>query len=474
MQRVYLLMPSQARPQTLCGQIRFGIRHLMQLNELLAQIDSLKAELDKLRPLKGEVEHRIMQKFRLDWNYHSNAIEGNSLTLGETRAFLLEGLTADGKPLKDHLDIKGHDELISFLQLYIQRNEKLTEAAVREMHKILLKEPYDVDAMTADGRVVRRKVRLGEYKTEPNCVRMNSGEIHTYVQPEDVPAKMDELIQWHRGQEAKGDLHPLLHAALLHYKFVEIHPFDDGNGRMARILMNLILMRSGFPPVVIKLQEREPYIAALRRADAGETEGIVSFVGKCVVEAENLYLRGAKGESIDDADDIDKAVRLLKQELSDLATPVELSKEVQVKILNDKVIPLLVRLDVKLKQFDEFYQANSATISVTHLNQMAETTSAVRNQMPSTLSEMATKGTFWKAVSFRYHWEHFAKGQTGFSTSVGFALIFSSRSYLLKSSLFPEKTLDYKTWLSDDELTAVVSHLAKAVFDDIQKKRPKN
>src|SRR6185503_18523789 len=130
----------------------------MDLNELLGQIDALKAEIDSLRPLKPEVEHRVMQKFRLDWNYHSNAIEGNSLTLGETRAFLLEGLTASGKPLKDHLDIKGHDELISFLELFIQRKERLTEAAIREMHKILLKEPYEVDAITPDGRITKKKV----------------------------------------------------------------------------------------------------------------------------------------------------------------------------------------------------------------------------------------------------------------------------------------------------------------------------
>src|SRR6185503_4283381 len=143
----------------------------MDLNELLGQIDALKADIDKLRPLKPEVEHRIMQKFRLDWNYHSNAIEGNSLTMGETRAFLMEGLTADGKPLKDHLDIKGHNELLTFLELFIQRKELLTEAAVREMHRILLHEPYDTEAMTLDGKVVKKKVRLGEYKQTENFVR---------------------------------------------------------------------------------------------------------------------------------------------------------------------------------------------------------------------------------------------------------------------------------------------------------------
>src|SRR5580692_153570 len=194
----------------------------MQLKDLLTEIDSLKAEIEKLRPLKPEIEQRIFKKFRLDWNYHSNAIEGNSLTLGETRAFLLEGLTANGKPLKDHLDIKGHDELITFLQSYIQKKEPLTEADIRGMHQILLKESYETDAFTSDGRIVKRKVRLGEYKTEPNAVRMGSGEIHQYVSPQDVAPEMAELVAWLRLEEVKRDLHPLIQAAMFHHRFVLI------------------------------------------------------------------------------------------------------------------------------------------------------------------------------------------------------------------------------------------------------------
>src|SRR5436309_12140668 len=149
----------------------------MQLDDMLAELNRLKAEIERLRPLKPEVEQRIMQKFRLDWNYHSSAIEGNSLSPGETRAFLLEGLTANGKPLKDHLDLKGHNELLGFLELFIQRREELTEAAVREMHKILLREPYETEAVTLEGHIVKKLVRLGEYKQTPNFVRTASGDI---------------------------------------------------------------------------------------------------------------------------------------------------------------------------------------------------------------------------------------------------------------------------------------------------------
>src|SRR5215216_787601 len=121
------------------------------IQELLQSVDAAKAHLDSLRPLNREQEDRAMQKFRLWWTYHSNAIEGNSLTQGETEMFLMEGLTAKGKPLKDHLDLRGHSNAINYLLGFIRDKEVLTEAAIRELHTILLVEPYQVQAITPDG-----------------------------------------------------------------------------------------------------------------------------------------------------------------------------------------------------------------------------------------------------------------------------------------------------------------------------------
>ena len=124
----------------------------MALNELLARVDTLRAQVDALRPLDPDQEARLVQKLNLEWNYHSNAIEGNTLTLGETRAFLLYGITAQGKPFRDYLDIKGHNEAIRYLEDLVRGGEVLTEALIRELHRILLVEAYDVDAVTPDGR----------------------------------------------------------------------------------------------------------------------------------------------------------------------------------------------------------------------------------------------------------------------------------------------------------------------------------
>ncbi len=139
---------------------------------LLARIDQAKAELDAMRPLDRELENRILQKFRLWWTYHSNAIEGNKLTQGETEMFLMEGLTAKGKPLKDHLDLRGHSNAVNYLLAFIRGNEKpLTEAEIRKLHEVLLVEAYLVPVITPDGLPAEKTIAPGQYKTQPNHVR---------------------------------------------------------------------------------------------------------------------------------------------------------------------------------------------------------------------------------------------------------------------------------------------------------------
>jgi len=233
-----------------------------KLDALLSRADELKAQLDAARPLSEEIEQRVMQRFRLWWTYHSNAIEGNRLTQGETEIFLLEGLTAKGKPLKDHLDLRGHGNAINYLLDFIRHREVLTEAAIRELHKVLLIEPYQVEAITPTGEPTTKVVALGEYKSQPNHVRTPTGEIHFYTTPEDTPAKMKDLLDRYRDLQQKNS-HPLKVAALFHHGFTAIHPFDDGNGRMARLLMNLILMQHGYPPAVIRISERGSIFAGL-------------------------------------------------------------------------------------------------------------------------------------------------------------------------------------------------------------------
>ena len=280
-----------------------------------AALDRLKADLNALRPLSPEQEARVLQKFRLDWNYNSNAIEGNSLTLGETRSLLLHGLTAAGKPIRDHLDIRGHNEAVLWLEEIVRDERPLTEQFIRGMHEVLLGEAYEVPAQTPGGQPTRKLIHPGQYKSGPNNVLTVTGEMFYFATPEETPAKMTDLVDWYRREAEAAALHPVALAAEFHYRFVRIHPFDDGNGRMSRLLMNLILLRHGYPMTVIKATDRNQYLAALAAADAGEIEPFFQFIGENVATSLQLMIRAAKGESIDEPDDLDKKLALLKKQL---------------------------------------------------------------------------------------------------------------------------------------------------------------
>jgi Fic family protein len=332
--------------------------------EILPRINQLKTELDALRPLDAEREARIMQKFRLDWNFHSNHLEGNSLSYGETKALILFGITAQGKPLKDHLEMTGHNEALKWIEEVVQEERPLTENFIRQLHTLLLKEPYQVDAITPEGQPTKKWVKVGEYKTTPNNVITATGEPFYFATPEETPAKMHDLIAWYREQEEKSELHPLLLAAEFHYKFVRIHPFDDGNGRTARILMNFILMKHGLPPVIIKTQDKENYFAALRQADAGFLEPFIEYIGENLAHSLELMLKGAKGESIDEPDDVDKEIALLEQRLNSLGKNIEKTKSKETLLeLHQKVLkPLLVELMSQNEKFKNFYKELSFEI----------------------------------------------------------------------------------------------------------------
>lgn len=290
---------------------RFVARSKM---EILQKIDQLKTELEALRPLDAEREGRIMQKFRLDWNYHSNHLEGNSLTYGETKALILFGITAQGKPLKDHLEMTGHNEAIKWIEEVVKEERPLTENFIRQLHELLLKEPYQVDALTPNGQPTKKWIQIGQYKSSPNNVVTVTGEIFYFATPEETPSMMHDLLAWYRSEKEKNELHPLQLAALFHYRFIRIHPFDDGNGRTARILMNFILLQHRLPPVIIKTEDKLHYFAALRQADAGLLEPFIEYIGENLERSLDLMVRGARGEPVEEFEDIEKELTLLYQQ----------------------------------------------------------------------------------------------------------------------------------------------------------------
>ncbi len=335
------------------------------MSNIIEEIDRLKEELDALRPLPSEIVGQIEQKLRIESNYHSNAVEGNSLTLGETRSLILHGLTAHGKPLRDHLDIEGHDEAVKAMEDAVKRDELLNEVFIRNLHKVLLKEPYENDAITPDGQPVKRRIAIGKYKTQPNNVRTSTGEIYYFTPPDQVKSAMGDLIDWYRRQEEE-DEHPIIIAATFHYRFIRIHPFDDGNGRMARLLMNMILIKHGYTVAVVPVEERGQYIGMLEQADKTEdlTE-FIAYIAHCCKYALNLHLKAARGEDIEDVEDIDKEIALFKRSLEkgtgETIDVREYEKDtgetIEAREYAEKVLyPLFFYCKEKVEQFSDMFE----------------------------------------------------------------------------------------------------------------------
>ena len=317
----------------------------------------LKAQLDALRPLDADQEKRIWQKFRFDWNYHSNNIEGNSLTFGETKSLLLHNITAQGKSLKDHIEITGHNEAIDVLVDLTRGDAPLTESFVRQLHELILRERCQVDAITPEGAPTRRWIEVGQYKTGHNHVQTVTGEIFRFAEPMDVPGKMHTLLQTINELQAPSSAEVVFVAAKAHYDFVLIHPFDDGNGRMARLLMNLILIKYGFPPAIIKTQDKQQYFSALRQADGGQLDVFVEYIAGCVCASLQIMLAGARGESVEEPDEQDRKIKMLARMIEGKAGKLSATRTVEAldTLFEHSFVPLARRLSEAAKKFEPMY-----------------------------------------------------------------------------------------------------------------------
>lgn len=242
------------------------------------KIDFLKKELDDLRPLPSAAVRNLEEVYRVEWTYNSNAIEGNTLTLLETKLVLEEGLTIGGKKLREHFEVINHSEAISYVQDVVSRNIELSEYVIKSIHHLVLKNIEDENA----GRYRMINVKI-------------SGSQHTPPHFTVVPEKMEKLVQWYH--EQKDQLHPIELAAQFHFQFVYIHPFSDGNGRTARLLMNLILMNDGFPPAIVKAANdaRLKYYESLEEASIRDNlKPFIQLIAGCVEDSLQKYIGAVK------------------------------------------------------------------------------------------------------------------------------------------------------------------------------------
>ena len=231
------------------------------------KIDKLFEQWQDLQALSERKQHLLSQRFTVDYNYNSNHIEGNTLTYGQTELLLLFGRVSGEGSLKDFNDMKASEVTVQMLQEELFEDKPLTQHFIRLLHQTLLREDYTVYRTLPDGTTTHYVIHAGAYKSRPNSVITRYGDRFEYASPQETPALMTDLVDWYNQAEASQALHPVELVALFHYRYIRIHPFEDGNGRMARLLVNYILARHKYPMLVVRHRNKEQYLDALHESD---------------------------------------------------------------------------------------------------------------------------------------------------------------------------------------------------------------
>jgi Fic family protein len=326
------------------------------------KIETLFKEWQSLQPVKEEYQQRLDQKFMLEFNYNSNHIEGNTLTYGQTEMLLMFGKAVDEANMKDLEEMKASNVGLKMVkEMAIDKEQPLTEYFIRTLHKTLLREDYTVYRQLPDGTSTSYVVHAGQYKTRPNSVITATGERFEYASPEETPALMTDLLQWYNQAETEGTMTPIELASLFHYRYIRIHPFEDGNGRISRLMVNYILYRHGYPMIVVKSADKTNYLTALNRCDVAigpvpsdgahaelsQITPFVEYMNKCLVRSLEISIKGAKGESIEEADDWRKN---LKTKYHNQLNKPEVT-EVTEKKVKEEFSELLKHIDKELSEF---------------------------------------------------------------------------------------------------------------------------
>lgn len=247
------------------------------MRDILTVLEEKKRRLDAYRPFPVDLVTNLREWFKIELTYTSNAIEGNTLTRAETALVVEKGVTVDGKTLQEHLEAVNHAQAFDWVMQRIETTKQnITEGTILDLHQLILQKIVDIQA----GRYRAVPVRIaGSTVVMPNAMK--------------VPELMDEYVSWL--QKSKDN--PLTVAVDAHFKLVSIHPFVDGNGRTARLLMNLLLMQSGYPPAIIRKEERKQYLASIEKAQlGGSLADYHELMYEAINRSLNIYLEALEGK----------------------------------------------------------------------------------------------------------------------------------------------------------------------------------
>jgi Fic family protein len=251
---------------------------------ILKRVEEKLVVLKKALPFPPYLVNKLREQFSIEMNYNSNAIEGNALTLRETMLVLQQGITVKGKSLKDHLEVKNQAKAISYLYDVVNNKKDipLSEILIRNLHNLVVQ---NIDGIEA-----------GSYREYD--VRI-TGSKHVPPPAFEIPHKMKDLLDWYKNNRNKLDIITL--ASEFKHRFTAVHPFGDGNGRVSRLILNIILMKHGYPILVILKNDRAKYYRALQNADKGNIEDFVLFISQAVERSLDLYIMAIKNSTKENA-----------------------------------------------------------------------------------------------------------------------------------------------------------------------------
>lgn len=329
----------------------------------MKKIDILLNKWNSLQPLKSEERKRLDEKLSLEFNYNSNHIEGNTLSYGQTKLLLMFNETIGSASLNDYQEMKAHNIGLEMVKQQIKEiNRPLTESFICELNQTILVQDYWTDAKTLDGKSTKMEVKVGRYKTRPNSVITITQETFEYASPEETPVLMTALIKWFNDEFEKRILSPIELASLFHYRYIRIHPFENGNGRIARLLVNYILCKFNYPMIIIKSEDKRNYLRVLHLCDIdcglkpsdGANAAIkhikpfVTYLKQQLEYALDICIKAAEGKSIDEDGDWKKKLAL---KLAEKKVAPKRTRELIENVRANHLIPFYQYIERELSAF---------------------------------------------------------------------------------------------------------------------------
>ncbi len=434
--------------------------------ETLAKIDQMQERIKAFGDFPVEIKKKLQYKFRLDWNYYSNSMEGNTLTKAETRDVMIGVLNVAGKPLKDVLEMKGHNDVVEQIMRMGKGEMRLSEKRIKDIHAGIMHEDAE-----------NKKDEIGQWKKHPNHIINYKSEKFNFAAPNEVADKVHELLNWLNAEldkidaGKKGAPHPLDVIFKFHLEYLTIHPFQDGNGRTARILTNLLLISFDYPPLIIRREEKDAYYNYLGdiQGYGGKPDLLFAYMGKLVLRSQQMVLDALEGKEIEEPEDVEKEIALWKKE-QELKKQ---SKEIPAitGAFKELILPVFVLFREKaLFNFQSLFRSHRIQYGINR-SFITPNLSLLEGMIEDVESKKGYNGiskvdTILASCSFA----NYKTGETNFSVSSDLIFTFADQLYTLRLNEDELITLRYGQTLSQKEQDAIVSKAIKLIFEQIKQK----